>query len=152
MKKYPFRYAGAILVLLIIVVLLSVGGLVFNVFSLITFIRADTGKAFSYSVMVAVNLALTVFSVALLFNGKYVFKNGYLRCVFGLIPVRIKVAQITEIAHFKKSDKLVIYYGEDKYGVIVISPDRYDEFIEELRGINPSVRYESRIDGEDTPE
>lgn len=152
MKKFSFRYAGAVLVLLIIVVLLSAGGLVFNVFSLITFIKADTGKAFSYSVMVAINLVLTVFSVALLLNGKYVFKKGCLRCVFGFITVRIDVSQITEIVHFKKSDKLVIYYGDNKYGVIVISPDKYDEFIEELRKINPSVKYESRIDGEDTPE
>ena len=53
--------------------------------------------------------------------------------------------------HFKKSDKLVIYFKDDSFTVIVISPEDYSDFVVALREVNPQIYYGVKIDGEDTP-
>ena len=58
---------------------------------------------------------------------------------------------VTEITHFKKSDKLVLYYKPDKYVVIVIDPLCYDDFVKTVRQINPMIIFDSQIDGEELP-
>ena len=82
---------------------------------------------------------------------KYVIKDGKLYTCFGFIRTKIEVEKITAVIHFKKSDKLVIYFNQNKYAVVVISPSEYDNFISALREVNPKIAFDNRIDGEDTP-
>ncbi len=83
--------------------------------------------------------------------GCYTVKGSTLYCNFGVVKTSYDIKDVVCITHFKKSDKLVVYFKDAKYTVIVIDNKLYDDFIATLREINPSIAYDTRIDGEDTP-
>ncbi|MBE5733420.1 MAG: hypothetical protein E7347_00040 [Clostridiales bacterium] len=151
MKSFRFRYARSVWVLLVIVAILSIAGLAWNVFNLIEFLPTGSFKVGTYSLIVLLNLALTILVISLMLYGRYVIKNGKLYSYFGFICSKINVDDIICITHFKKSDKLVAYFKEGTYTVIVISPQEYDDFVKSIREINRSILFNAKIDGEDTP-
>ena len=62
------------------------------------------------------------------------------------------INDVVQITHFKKSDKLVLYFKDAKYTVVIISPEKYEDFIFALREENRQIIYDSRTDGEDEPQ
>ena len=83
--------------------------------------------------------------------GKYVVDGGYLYSYFGFIKSKIDISEIIEITHFKKSNKLVVYFKDGKYTVIVIASELYDNFVIAVRESNKSIIFDVKIDGEDKP-
>ena len=86
-----------------------------------------------------------------MFFGEYVIDEKNLTLKIGLIKNKTPLEEIVAITLFKKSNKLVLYFADQKYTVIVIKPEDYDQFILELRSKNSKIIYNSQIDGEDTP-
>ncbi len=152
MKKFRFKYSTSVWLLLALVVVLSVAGMVWNIFNIKEYMWAGAFKVSIYAIIVAITACLAIFSISVMACGFYVIKGEYLYTRFGIVASKIKINDVTQIVHFKKSDKLVVYYGEDKYTVIVISPLEYDEFIKAMRGVNTKIAYGTKIDGEDTPD
>jgi hypothetical protein len=151
MKKFRFKYSLTVWLLLALVVALSLGGLAWNVFNIIQYVWAGAFKITIYALIVAITAFLAIFASSVMIFGFYVVKNGQLYTQFGFISSKVKISDIVQITHFKKSDKLVAYFTDQKYTVIVIAPQDYDEFIKTLREINPQITYNAEIDGEDTP-
>ncbi len=151
MKKFSFKYSPLAWVLLVAVVALSFLGIVWNVFNLKEYWWAGPVKIATYFIIIAITLALLVVGVSVMVYGCYTIKGDTLSCNFGVVKTTYDIKDVVSIAHFKKSDKLVVYFKDAKYTVIVIDSKLYDEFIAALRQVNPSIAYESRIDGEDTP-
>ena len=152
MKSFRFRYSNTVWVLLSLVLVLSLTGLIWNIFNLIEFLPTGSYKVGTYSIIVALTALLTVLVVSVMVYGRYVIKDGKLYSYFGIIKSKIDIKDIICITHFKKSDKLVAYFKDETYTVIVISPELYDKFIMAIREINSAVLYDAKIDGEDTPE
>ncbi len=152
MKKFKFRYSSLIWILLTLVLVFCIIGLAWNIFNLTQYVWAGTVKILSYSLIIAMTAFLIIFVLSIMFYGNYVIKKGYLFTYFGLIYSKTKISEIVQITHFKKSDKLVAYFADQKYSVIVISPSAYDEFVLELRKENPAIYYSNKIDGEDLAE
>ena len=151
MKSFKFRYAFSVWVLLSVVAILSVSGLIWNIFNLITFIPTGSFKVGTYALIVLLNTALTALVASLIVYGRYVIKNGKLYSCFGIIRSKVELEDIICITHFKKSNKLVAYFKDGSYTVIVISPEEYDQFVSSIREINHSIYFNAKIDGEDTP-
>ena len=151
MKKFRFKYSLTVWLLLALVVALSLGGLAWNVFNIIQYAWAGAFKITVYALIVAITAFLAIFASSVMIFGFYIVKNGYLYTQFGFIASKVKLSDIVQITYFKKSDKLVAYFTDQKYTVIVIGSQDYDEFIKTLRGINPQITYNAEIDGEDTP-
>lgn len=151
MKSFRFKYTPTVLTLLVLVLLISVVGVCWNVFNLIEYSWAGTIKIVTYTLLVITTGALCVLVASLIIYGKYVIKNGFLYTCFGIFSNKTDIKEIVQITHFKKSDKLVVYFIDKKYTVIIISPDRYEDFVLAVRKVNPSVIYDAKIDGEDTP-
>ena len=151
MKNFRFKYSITVWILLAVVLALLVSGLVWNIFNLTQYINAGTFKIVVYSLIIALTGFLTLFVISVMAYGVYRIKDGYLYTCFGFIVSKEKISSVVEITHFKKSDKLVVYFADEKYTVIVISPAQYESFILEMRKVNPKIMYDSRIDGEDTP-
>ena len=156
MKSFKFKYANSVWMLLVLVLILALVGLSWNVFNLleycmIGFTRVGAFKIVVYALLVLMLIVLTVLVVSVMLYGRYTLKGEYLYTVFGFIKSKVSVSEITGITHFKKSDKLVAYFKDEKYSVIVISPDRYDEFVLAIRAVNSACTFDVRIDGEDTP-
>ena len=151
MKKFSFKYPAIAWVLLILVMLLSLGGAAWNVFNVIEFWGGNVVKLVGYFVVIALALSLTLVALSIMVYGNYTVKDNRLICNMGFLRTAYNIEEITQIIHFKKSDKLVVYFINNKYTVIVISPEEYEKFILVVREINPKIIYNTAIDGEDTP-
>ena len=151
MKKFRFKYTLAVWVLLISTLILSLAGLVWNIFGFIEYLWAGVTKIIGQACIILFNLALAVLDLSILTYGYYVVKDENLICYFGLIKTIYALEDIIAVTHFKKSNKLVIYFKDKKYTVIVISPESYGDFIGAIRSKNPQIVYDAKIDGEDTP-
>ena len=74
----------------------------------------------------------------------------FLAGFFVFFKAKYKIKDIVCISLFKKSNKLVVYFLEQSYTVIVIDENLYDDFVLSLRKVNQEIIYDTRIDGEDT--
>jgi hypothetical protein len=83
--------------------------------------------------------------------GNYAIKGKNIVCNLGFLKTTFNIEEVTQITHFKKSDKLVLYFINGNYTVIVISPEEYERFILAVREVNSKILYSTAIDGEDTP-
>ena len=110
MKSFKLKYSPVIWILLALVILLSVCGLAWNLFTIIEFAGLRTYKVISAGILCALCLALTVLSLSVVFYGKYSIKGNHLYSCFGIIKSKIDINVITHVIHFKKSDKLVVYF------------------------------------------
>ena len=152
MKKFRFYYSTSVWVLLSLVILLLTGGLCYNIYNFFSYVEHGVYKAVIYFLIVIVNGGLLAFAVSVAVYGKYVIKDKKLYSYFGFIRSAVSTDDIVQITHFKKSDKLVIYYKDAKYSVIIISPDKYEGFILALREENRNIIYDSQSDGEERPQ
>ena len=150
--KFKFKYSPVVWVLLALVLILSAAGLVWNVYALTQSAWEGAIKIFSYSAMILITLILICFVLGVMLYGRYVLTDKYLIQYFVLIKIKTPIDSVVQITHFKKSDKLVVYFDDQKYTVIVIDKCYYDAFILSLRNVNSKVVYDVQIDGEDTPE
>ena len=152
MKSFKFRYSNTVWILLALVLVLSLAGLIWNIFNLIEFLPTGSYKVGTYSLIVVLTAILTLLVISVMVYGRYIIKDGKLYSYFGFIRSKMEINDIICLTHFKKSDKLVAYFKDETYTVIVISPEFYEEFISTVRKVNPSILYDAKIDGEDTPE
>ena len=151
MKSFKFAYTKIVWALLFLVVTLALISLAWNIYNLICFLDDGLFKIISYSIIVVLTLALLIFTISVIFYGRYIIKDQCLISYFGFVRTKYKISNLTEITHFKKSDKLVVYFADNSYTVIVISPQYYDQFVLSIREQNPAIRFDAKIDGEDTP-
>ncbi|MBQ3219956.1 MAG: hypothetical protein IJB32_05130 [Clostridia bacterium] len=151
MKKFRFKYSNTVWILLAVVLALSIAGLIWNVFNLTEYLWAGAFKITVYALIIALTAFLVVFVISIMVYGQYEIKNACLYTYFGFVKSKEEISNIIQITHFKKSDKLVVYFSDEKYTVIVISNTEYERFILALREVNPKIIYNTQIDGEDTP-
>lgn len=147
MKKYRFNYTPAIIFFIVAVILISGAALGYNIYNLVVFAPIDFAKTILYSVIIFITALLFAFSVSLTFYGCYTVSENYLTMHIGFIKSKIAQKDVVALTHFKKSDKLVVYYGKDKYSVIIINPKNYDAFISDMLSKNKELNF--GIDDED---
>ncbi len=152
MKKYKFKYSLAVWLLLFAIAVLCAVGLVWNVLSALEYANLYPIKSVAGWVSALLCAGLLAFALSVIFSGRYFIKGDYLYTKFGFFTIKTEIDKIYQFTHFKKSDKLVMYFEDGRYTVIVISPKEYEDFILSVRKQNPSVLYNSKIDGEDTPD
>lgn len=109
-------------------------------------------KIFSHAAMVVITALLIIFVLSVMVYGRYVLTDKYFVQYFGFIKIKTPIKNLVQITHFRKSDKLVLYFDDQKYTVIVIDKNYYDQFVMCVREVNSSVIFDVQIDGEDTPE
>lgn len=152
MKKFRFKYSPLVWVLLAVVLALAVAGLVWNVLNLISCLPLGATKLTINVLLVVINALFLAFVVSVMVYGKYVVKEDKIVCYLGIVRSTYKIKDVVEITHFKKSDKLVVYFDNSNYTVIVIKPTLYDKFILAVRDKNKRIVYDTKIDGEELPQ
>ena len=91
MKKFRFKYAPSVWVLLIAVLLFSVGGLIWNIFNLVELYSfKKTINIISYAIIILITFALTIFVLSVIFYGNYVIKGDFLYVYFGFLRPNTK--------------------------------------------------------------
>ena len=151
-RTFKFKYSPVVWVLLSLVLALSLSGLAWNAYALIQNTWAGGVKIFSHAAMVVITALLIIFVLSVMVYGRYVLTDKYFVQYFGFIKIKTPIKNLVQITHFRKSDKLVLYFDDQKYTVIVIDKNYYDQFVMCVREVNSSVIFDVQIDGEDTPE
>ena len=150
-QSFKFKNSTLVWVLLWVVVILSVVGLTWNVYNLIYFMNAGIIKVISYSLLVLATLTLTIIVFSVIFFGRYTIKNGEFATHMGIFKSKTPVDEVMQITLFKKSNKLVVYFLDGKYSVLLIAPEFYDAFVLAMREQNKKIIYDTQIEGEDLP-
>ena len=125
--------------LLAVAIILSGAGVGFNVYNIAEYLPFGAGKVIPYVIIAVISACVFVLSLSMLVRSKYVVKDGCIVSWFGLIKSKIKISDISGFSHFKKTDKLVVYFKNGKYAVIVISPAAFDDFVAAVREYDKTI-------------
>ena len=139
MKKFTFKYTARVGVLLSIILALCVAGLVWNGFILHALDKNDKLKIFINVLITLINVAILITVLSVMVHGRYVIKNDKLIVCFGFIKTTFLISDIVQITHFKQLNKLVVYFKSEEYSVIVISIEKYSDFSNKLKDVNPNI-------------
>ncbi len=152
MKSFRYKFNGLTWILLSVVLAISLVGAGFNIYNLVFALKGEifVQKVIISCFVLAVNLFLIAFVISVMLFSKYAVKQDCVLLYFGIIRSKTKLNEILQFTHFKKSNKLVAYFNNQQYSVIVISPNKYDEFVNAVRENNPSVYYDSQSEEEQT--
>lgn len=139
--KFRFRYSPLIWVLLALLILMLAFGTVKNFYDFLQN-RAVEGMRAGFSLAIAaVCFILLCIALSVAIFGKYVVADGVLTVRLGILSVKTEISEIAQVSHFKKRDKLVVYFKNGKYSVIVIKPEEYSDFFGALKAHNPLIPF-----------
>ena len=154
MKSFKFKFLTITLILLALVACLSVAGVVFNVLGIINLLKVAIIKPINVIgkiLMLLLSVFLLILCVSIIFGSKYQVKKDKVLLYLGLFKSKYNIDEIVEFVHFKKSNKLVMYFKNAEYTVISVSPVFYEQFILSVRENKREIYYATKTDGEDTP-
>lgn len=146
MKKYRFQFTKLIIVFLVAVFLLCGAGLGWNIYNLAHFDVLSKVKIATCVIMCVLCAGILAIALSIIFSSYYTFKDDALILRLGIFKSVFLYNDMVNIALFRKTNKMVIYLGVDKFTVIVINPKRYDDFIDQLRENKPSLYVEEMVD------
>ena len=141
MKSFKYNYTLSVRILLVLAVILSGVGGGWNIYSIFEYSPAGFLKVLPYAVICALSLFFFILTLSMLFISRYEIKNNALISKLGFLVSKINLDRITKIAKFLSENKLVIYYDREKFAVVFISPEKYDDFISALLKSNKDIEY-----------
>lgn len=148
---FKLKMPAFLRVLLVLVVLLAEVGFLWNIYNLIYFVGVGGFKIVTYALLVVLTGSLSAIAVSIACRCHYTVKNKMVCLHFGVFKIKTYLDDVSEITHFKKSDKLVMYFSDAKFAVVMIDKKDYDVFVLAVREQNPKIVYDVRIEGEDLP-
>ena len=143
-QKFKFKYSSLVLSLLIFVIIVSIVGLAWSIYNLVKHENGSVNIAtsiFNY-VILLINVLILAFSLSVLLCARYEIHNEFVLCRFGIVKTKYKMAEIVSFTHFKKTDTLVMYFSSQEFTVIVISPEKFNDFVKSVRQINSLISFE----------
>ncbi len=154
MKSYKFRFSKLIFILAIAAIAVAAGGGIgWTVYRMINIGFQTVTLGIQYVVLLLVSVLIIVLLTSILIRSSYKIKDKEVVLWFGFIKSSYKIADIESVHLFTKTNKLVLYFKNERYTVIVVKPEWYNEFIKELLSKNDKIRYDvSTSDGTDDEE
>ena len=143
-KKYAYKLTPLLWVLFISGLLVA-GYCVFaNLTRFIKLLDAPEAGTYNYiaSILSAViGLAAFVFIPPAMINSCYLIDDKHLTASWGIVKNKYDLKDITSVTHFRLTKKLVVYFKDESYTVINVSPELFDEFVQELKERNKNIFY-----------
>ena len=148
MKTYKFRLSKLVLALLIAALVASFGGIGFTAYRIYRLGFSTVLLGIQHVVILIACVLLIVILVSILIRSCYKITDKEVLLWFGIIKSAYKIADIESVHLFTKTNKLVLYFKNERYTVIVVKPEWYNDFIKELLSKNSKIRYDvSTTDG-----
>ena len=141
MKKIRFSYSPIVKILIAAVIVIAAAGLTLNIVTVVKYAKSDTLLTVVYGVLSLLTALLLIEAIAIAFYGLYSIKGGFLYSYFGLIYSKTDVNDIIAVQVFNQTRKLVVYFKDEKFSVIIVAPEKYDDFIAALIKANPEIKY-----------
>lgn len=151
MNSYKFKLSLPAVLLSVLGILLGAGGIVFTIFRIINYGFSSAQLIIQHVVLLIVSpLAVSIFA-SILIRSVYKVSDKEIILWFGFIKSTYKIDEIESIHLFSKTNKLVIYFTNEKYTVIVVKPEWYNNFTKDILSRNNKIRYDvSTTDRDDT--
>lgn len=144
MKRFKYKFTPTALVFIIAGIIAGGACAALNAIRFKKLLEAAISTSSDYMSVVlsmAIGLAAIVLLIAVLVNSYYSIEKDNFVAKWGFFANKIALKDITRIAHFKLSDKLVIYYSADNFFVINAKKTDYEGVINELKTANPKIIY-----------
>ena len=142
MKTYKFKFSVPVILLAVAAILLAVGAAAFAVYRICRYGFATPMLAIQHVLLLLfAALALAVI-LALLIRSVYKITDTHVVLWFGFIKTSYKIENIESVHLFTKTNKLVLYFKDDRYTVIVVKPEWNNEFIKEILARGKDIRYD----------
>ena len=142
MKTYRFKLSVAATVGCVAGILLGLAGIGVTAYRIYKYGFSSAQLIIQHVVVLLVSaLAIAVFA-AILIRSVYKLTDTQLILWFGFIKSEYKLADIEAVHLFTKTNKLVLYFKDEKYTVIVVKPEWYRELTQEILARNKNIRYD----------
>ena len=144
MKPYTFKLSKLAFAGCIGGILLGMGGIAFTVYRMMSpSIGFSSAQIIIQHVVILIAslLALVLFP-SILIHSVYKVTDKEIILWFGIIKSSFALKDIESVHLFTKTNKLVVYFKDEKYTVIVVKPEWYNEFVKEICAANKAIRYD----------
>lgn len=141
MKHYKFRFTNLILGLLWAALVLCVAGFIWNIIRFMQTGAASVYEWLQYGILFFTTVFFAALIVSMFICSRYTITDKQLITQFGFIRSKYSIANITSVHLFKGAGKLAVYFNDNKYMVIVVKPEWYEEFIKELLQRNDKIGF-----------
>ena len=150
MKTYRFKLSKLAAAGCAAGILLGIGGIAFTIYRIYKYGFADAQLIIQHAVVLIVGaLAIALFA-SILIRSVYKITDTEIVLWFGFIKSAYRIADIESVHLFTKTNKLVLYFKDEKYTVIVVKPEWHNDFIKEILSKNADIRYDvSTTDSDD---
>lgn len=142
MKDFKFKLSKVATVLSVVAILLALGGGGWTIYRIVKIGFPDFTTGLQHVVMILVCVLLLIVFFGLLIRSFYRINDNDIVLRFGIIKSTYKIEEITCIHLFTKTNKLVVYFKNDTFAVIVVKPEWHNEFIKSLLAKNEKIRYD----------
>ncbi|MBO5927493.1 MAG: hypothetical protein J6Q32_01395 [Clostridia bacterium] len=149
MKTFKFKFMPIVKVLLVLIMAIALFGLAFNLYNLVSFVKANllkTEKLIASIVFIVITILLIIFSVSVFFSSKYSILENKVLLKFGFFKTKYLISEILCFTHFKKSDKLVCYFKNGEYTVINVDSKAFQDFVSQIKTANPDILFNDNFD------
>ena len=149
MRTFRFRFSKLIILLQIAAMVLAAAAIAYTVYRMITLGFGDASLIIQYVLLLLFGVGAIVIFSAMLSRSVDIVGKKEIILRFGLIKSVYKIKEIESIRLFSKTNKLVLYFKNEKYTVISVKPEWYNDFIREVLSHNLNIRYDVSITDKD---
>ena len=149
MRTFRFRFSKLIILLQIAAMVLAAAAIAYTVYRMITLGFGDASLIIQYVLLLLFGVGAIVIFSAMLIRSVYIVGKNEIILRFGLIKSVYKIKEIESIRLFSKTNILVLYFKNEKYTVISVKPEWYNDFIREVLSHNLNIRYDVSITDKD---
>lgn len=149
MRTFRFRFSKLIILLQIAAMVLAAAAIAYTVYRMITLGFGDASLIIQYVLLLLFGVGAIVIFSAMLIRSVYIVGKNEIILRFGFIKSVYKIKEIESIRLFSKTNKLVLYFKNEKYTVISVKPEWYNDFIREVLSHNLNIRYDVSITDKD---
>ncbi len=140
MKKFfKFAFSPLIIVMLVLSLIISLGGIAINIYNLI--VSTTASQKFQYYCLLGLCLLLFVFILFVIIRSGYKINKNKLSLCFGFIKTYFPLEDALNLTFFEDKNMLILFFKEEEYTRIVIKKDKIPLFCQVLREENKKVTY-----------
>lgn len=145
MKVFKFKFSKLTTAFIFAGILLAVAAFSLTLYNVIKADYLYSNKAI-YSIigfvaMFIVSVALLIILISLLASSYYAVGGDELKTSFGIIKSKFKISEIDKVILDRATEKLAVYFKDETFVMIVVKPEWYEEFVNELLKCNPQIEY-----------
>lgn len=152
MHTYKFKFSKGVIALLIALLVLGIAAIVFTVYRMFIYGFSSVSLVIQYVVLIIFGLLAIIVVISMLIRSVYKVTEKEIVLWFGIIKSSYKIKDIESIHLFTKTNKLVLYFKNEKYTIVVVNPAWYNEFIKDVLSHNLNIRYDVSISEKDDEE